>query len=149
MKYFKDNKWVIIPVLAFVIVIIFAVIGIINFVMPNSSKNLYGNRLEGIENNVIKDETVNLIKEELMKTEKIEDVNYDLKGKLVNFIITVKNDVDKLTAVNLTDKIVSGFDDDIKNFYDIQVFIKTTEENEIFPIIGYKHTSSVNFVWNN
>ena len=59
--------------------------------IPNDSKNLYGNRLDGIENYVIKEETISIIKEELMKTEKVKSIDYDLKGKLINFIIMVKN----------------------------------------------------------
>lgn len=149
MKYLKKNKWVLVPITVFVVVMIFAIFGIVNLVIPNDSKNLYGNRLDGIENYVIKEETISIIKEELMKTEKVKSIDYDLKGKLINFIIMVKNETDKVSAQGLTDKILSGFDEEIKKFYDFQVFIKTEEESEIFPIIGYKHVTSVNFVWTN
>ena len=74
---------------------------------------------------------------------------FDLKGKLANFIIVVNDDVDRVNATGLSDKILSGFDDNIKSFYDFQILIKTESESEIFPIIGYKHISSLNFVWTN
>lgn len=149
MKYIKKNKWVLVPITVFASVMIFAIIGIVNLVVPNDSKNLYGNRLDGIENYQIKEETVSAIKEELIKTEKVKNVSYDLKGKLINFVITIKEDTDKVTAESLTNKILSGFEEEIKKFYDFQVFIRTEEESEIFPIIGYKHVTSVNFVWTN
>lgn len=149
MKYFKKNKWVLIPISVFIIVMIFAIIGIINLVVPNDSKNLYGNRLDGIENYKIDEGAVATIKEELIATEKVKEVNYDLKGKLINFIITVNEETDRVTASSLTDKILNGFDENIKKFYDFQVFIKTEAESEIFPIIGYKHVTSINFVWTN
>lgn len=149
MKYLKKNKWVIVPITAFIVVMVFAIIGIVNLVIPKSSKNLYGNRLDNIEQYPIGDESVSKVKEELMNTGKVTNVSYDLKGKLINFVITVNDDVDRVTGESLTSKILSGFDDNIKSFYDFQVFIKTESESEIFPIIGYKHVTSVNFVWTN
>lgn len=149
MKYFKKNKWVLIPISIFIIVMIFAIIGIVNLVVPNDSKNLYGNRLDGIEEHNIDEGSISIIKEEIMATKKVKDINYDLKGKLINFIITVNDDVDSITSQGLTDKILNGFDENIKKFYDFQVFIKTESESEIFPIIGYKHVTSINFVWTN
>ena len=149
MKYLKKNKWVIAPITAFIVVMVFAIIGIVNLVIPKSSKNLYGNRLDNIEQYPIGDESVSKVKEELMNTGKVTNVSYDLKGKLINFVITVNDDVDRVTGESLTSKILSEFDDNIKSFYDFQVFIKTESESEIFPIIGYKHVTSVNFVWTN
>jgi len=149
MKYLKKNKWVIVPITAFIVVMVFAIIGIVNLVIPKSSKNLYGNRLDNIEQYPIGDESVSKVKEELMNTGKVTNVSYDLKGKLINFVITVNDDVDRVTGESLTSKILSEFDDNIKSFYDFQVFIKTESESEIFPIIGYKHVTSVNFVWTN
>ena len=149
MKYFKKNKWVLIPITVFIVVMILAIIGIVNLVVPNDSKNLYGNRLDNIENYKINEGSIAIIKEELMATEKVKDVSYDLKGKLINFIIIVNEETDRVTASSLTDKILNGFDENIKSFYDFQVFIKTEVESEIFPIIGYKHVTSINFVWTN
>lgn len=149
MKYIKKNKWVLIPMSVFIIVMIFAIIGIVNLVVPNDKKNLYGNRLENIEANKINEENIKNIEEQLLNTGKVKSVNYDLKGKLINYVLVINDDADRVTAQNLTSKILEGFDQNIKEFYDFQVFIKTETESEIFPIIGYKHFSSVNFVWTN
>lgn len=149
MKYIKKNKWVLIPILVFIIVMAFAIIGIVNLVIPNDTKDLYGNRLDKIEENQISEESIKKIEEQLLDTGKVKTVTYDVKGKLVNYILVVNSDVDKVTAQNLTTKILECFEQNIKDFYDFQVFIKTEEESEIFPIIGYKHTNSVNFVWTN
>lgn len=149
MKYIKKNKWVLIPMSVFIVVMIFAIIGIVNLVVPNDKKNLYGNRLENIEANKINEENIKNIEEQLLNTGKVKSVNYDLKGKLINYVLVINDDADRVTAQNLTSKILEGFDQNIKEFYDFQVFIKTETESEIFPIIGYKHFSSVNFVWTN
>lgn len=149
MKYIKKNKWVLIPISVFVLVMIFAVVGIVNLVIPNDSKDLYGNRLENIEKNKISDDNVFLIEEQLLATGKVKSVSYDLKGKLINYILVVNDDVDKVTSQSLTAKILEGFEQNIKEYYDFQVFITTEQESEIYPIIGYKHFNSANFVWTN
>lgn len=149
MKYIKKNKWVLIPISVFVLVMIFAVVGIVNLVVPNDSKDLYGNRLENIEKNKISDDNVSLIEEQLLATGKVKSVSYDLKGKLINYILVVNDDVDKVTSQSLTAKILEGFEQNIKEYYDFQVFITTEQESEIYPIIGYKHFNSSNFVWTN
>ena len=105
MKYIKKNKWVLIPISVFVLVMIFAVVGIVNLVVPNDSKDLYGNRLENIEKNKISDDNVSLIEEQLLATGKVKSVSYDLKGKLINYILVVNDDVDKVTSQSLTAKI--------------------------------------------
>ena len=74
MKYIKKNKWVLIPISVFVLVMIFAVVGIVNLVVPNDSKDLYGNRLENIEKNKISDDNVSLIEEQLLATGKVKSV---------------------------------------------------------------------------
>ena len=54
-----------------------------------------------------------------------------------------------MTSQSLTAKILEGFEQNIKEYYDFQVFITTEQESEIYPIIGYKHFNSANFVWTN
>ena len=149
MNYFKKNKWVLIPITIFVAIMVFAIVAILNLLIPNNSKDLYGNRLEGIENYAISNDTVDAIKQSILDTNLVKSVEFDLKGKLVNFIIVVNDDVDRVNATGLSDKVLSGFDDNIKSFYDFQILINTEGESEIFPIIGYKHISSLNFVWTN
>ncbi|MDD3186961.1 MAG: hypothetical protein PHD02_00600 [Bacilli bacterium] len=149
MKFIKENKVLSIAILIFLILMIFAGVGLYKIIIPDSGESLYGNRLDGIESVPISEETISEIKSEIIATEKVETVEYDLKGKLANFMITVKADTDKVSAEALTDKILSNLTDEQKDFYDIQIFLATTEESEIYPIIGYKHTTSLNFTWSN
>ncbi|MEG0826419.1 MAG: hypothetical protein RR404_03000 [Bacilli bacterium] len=149
MNFVKKNKWALIYSVIFIVVMIFAIVGIVDLIVPNGSKSLYGDRLDGIEKVNINQDTVSLIKQTLMDTKKIDKIDYDLQGKLINFIITVKDTTDKVTAKSLADKILANFTEEQQKYYDFQVFIKMETESEIFPIIGYKHFSSLNFVWTN
>ena len=145
----KRNYWILIPIIFLVLVITLLIVGVVHTVLPSEERNLYGNRLEGIEKYPIKDETINSIKDTLKENKKVISVDYNLKGKLIDFIITIDKDLDKVSAKSLTNKILEIFEDEIENFYDIQVFIKTNEEVEGFPIIGSKHAKSANFFWSN
>ena len=78
--------------------------------------------------------------------EKDGSVVLDFQG--INFVITVKSDVDVITSKGYADKILVDLSDDIKSFYDIQVMIvNEDEENQNYPIIGYKHKSKAGFTF--
>lgn len=149
MKFIKKNKILVIFIAIFGIVMIFAVIGIVKLLMPNGGTSVYGDRLNGIDDVQIKTTTIDIIKQGIMDSGKVESIEYDLRGKLMNFIIIVKDTTDKVDATSLTDKILSNLSEEEKKFYDIQVFINSSSENELYPIIGYKHTTSLNFSWSN
>jgi len=148
MKILK-NKVYLIFVIVFIIVIVIALVGIFQLIIPSSSKNLYGNRLDGIENYVIANDKLSNTKDLLLQNTDALSVEYNIKGKIVNYIITLKQDADLVDAKALAAVIIKEFTVEQKSFYDFQVFFTTNEESEIFPIIGYKHVSSLDFVWTN
>lgn len=151
MEFFKRNKVTVIIGTIFLVIMIAAGIALVKLVYPDSKKDLYGNRLDGIEEVLIEDVKIEEIKQSLTDTGKVNTVTYDLKGRLVNFIVDVKKDIDKVTSRALTDKILTSFTEEQKNFYDFQVFLTSVEDetSEIYPMIGYKHKTTVNFVWTN
>lgn len=151
MEFFKRNKITIIVGVIFFIVMIGSAVTVIHLLYPDSKKSAYGNRLDGIEDVPVENEQVEKIKNALDETGKVNEVSYHLEGRLINFIIDVKKETDKTSAKSLSDKVLAGFTDEQKNFYDIELFVvcNEDEESEIFPIIGYKHKTTVNFVWTN
>lgn len=151
MEFLKKNKVTIVLGIVFLGIMIAAFACIVRLVYPDSKKDLYGNRLDGIENVSIHEDKITEIKQTLIDTGKVNTVTYDLKGKLANFTIDVKKDTDKVSAKALSDKILTVFTEEQKNFYDFQIFLVCTEdeESELYPMIGYKHKTTVNFVWTN
>lgn len=140
MKFIKNNK---VLVSLFLITIILAT-ALLIIVLSNvsSGNNKYGNRLDGIENYVITDEVISKIKEDIIALEKVIDLNYHLEGRLANFIMTVENDLDITDAKNYASKILEYLSDDIKGYYDIQIYIDSNVESDVYPIIGTKHKTS-------
>ncbi len=147
MRYIKKNKLTVLAIVLFTILVIVGAY-IYNIFFVSGRKEAYGNRLDGIENVVISDDTYNNIKTELKKNESVTDVSTDLKGKIVNIIITVGDDVNKDNAKKIGESVLTHFDKDQLAFYDIQVFVKKdNEELNDFPIIGYKQNGKNNFSW--
>lgn len=129
--------------------VIFFLIIIWLFIVPVFSNNKYGDRLDGIDKHKISSDTVNDIESSLKGNDKVKDVTYNNEGRILNFVITVSNDMSADDAKKLGDTILDKISDDDKEYYDIQILIDTEEENDNYPIAGYKHKSEDNFTYGN
>lgn len=148
MKFIKDHKLGVIFLGIVLLFIIFIIIVFSRFII-NKDVDEYGTRLEGIDKVSIKKEVTTTIKKEYEENEKIEKFTYELQGRLINLILEVKDGTTLDEAKELGNKTLEYFDDEEKTYYDIQVFLKNTnEKNEEYPIIGYKHKTSEALVWN-
>ena len=149
MNFIKKHKIALIVVSVCIVLIILLFFAIKNTFFPNMNKSKYGNRLDGIENYPIEDSLVTDIKNSLVENEAIENVTYDLKGRIINFIIEVKDGTELNVAKEASSKLLEKFNDEYKSFYDIQIYlICSNEENELYPKIGYKHKTSSEIKWN-
>lgn len=147
-NFFKTHKkQCMIGGIAFLV--IFFLILIWLFIVPVFSNNKYGDRLDGIEDHKISSDTVKDIENSLKENDKVTDVTYNNEGRILDFIITVSNDMSTEDAKKLGDTILDKISDDDKKYYDIQILIDTEEENENYPIAGYKHKSEDNFTYGN
>ena len=147
-NFFKTHKkQCMIGGIAFLV--IFFLILIWLFVVPVFSNNKYGDRLDGIKDHKISSDTVKDIENSLKENDKVTDVTYNNEGRILDFIITVSNDMSTEDAKKLGDTILDKISDDDKKYYDIQILIDTEEENDNYPIAGYKHKSEDNFTYGN
>ena len=147
-NFFKTHrKQCMIGGIAFLV--IFFLILIWLFIVPVFSNNKYGDRLDGIKDHKISTDTVKDIENSLKENDKVTDVTYNNEGRILDFIITVSNDMSTEDAKKLGDTILDKISDDDKKYYDIQILIDTEEENDNYPIAGYKHKSEDNFTYGN
>ena len=146
-----NKKIKIIFVVLALVVIVALTYGIIKVVLPDSSVSLYGNRNENAV--TIKDETLNKTVELIKENSFINSANAYVGGVLiVNIIIDVKKDTKLLSVESMLDKVLELYNDDEKKDYDFQVFVtckEDTSEDSAYPIIGYKHKTSLAFKWTN
>ena len=145
-NFIKNNK---VTVVAFIICVIFVVLvfAIKLTFFPNEGTAIYGDRLDGIEKVEITDKQQKEIIKSLEDKDEVKKVSCDIKGRTLNVLITVNDDVELDPAKALTSSITDNLEEDQTSYYDIQVFISKDNDDTRFPIIGYKHQDKDEFSW--
>lgn len=146
MNVVKAHKFTFIS-LGVILVILIVGFLILRTLLPDYGKGYYGNRLEDIQKYTISNDTINRLKSELEQKEGIKKVDYHLEGRLIGINISVDSKLDKAVAKENANVILSVFTKEELSYYDIEVFLLSEEESEVYPTIGYKHKTSDAFVW--
>lgn len=146
MEVLKNNKGIFIT-LGIIIVLLITGLILIRAFFP--SGNVYGNRLKGIDKVPFSKKEISKIESDIKDKEKVEKVEIDIKGRLINIIITV-GDISLEDMKDYCLEKLDLFDKDEKAYYDIQFYlINEDEKKEEYPSIGYKHKSTDNIKWSN
>ncbi len=149
MKFSNKNKKGTI-ILIVILILLLGLIFIYRFLSPNTGKNEYGDRLKGIEKVEITKQTQKKYVDELEENEKVKKASVDIKGRLINIIITLNSDVSRDKSKELANESLKFFEEEELSYYDIQVYLKSDDsKNKDYPIIGYKHKSKDKLVWSN
>lgn len=145
-NFIKNNK---VTVVAFIICVIFVILvfAVKLTFFPNEGTAIYGDRLDGIEEVEITDKQQEDIIKSLEDKDEVKEVSCDIKGRTLNVLITVNDDVEIDPAKALTSSITENLEEDQTSYYDIQVFISKDNDDTRFPIIGYKHQNKDGFSW--
>ena len=145
-KFIKNNK---LTVITFIICVIFVIIvfAVKLTFLPDEAKAIYGDRLEGIEKVEITSKEQDKIISKLEEKAEVKKAEVDIKGRILNVIITVNDDVELDVAKALTGTITDTLEKDQTSYYDIQVFVKKDNDDARYPIIGYKHQDKDTFSW--
>lgn len=150
MKYFKKHKVELICLIIF-IVLLLGCLGVFLMLWFGSSGEVYGNRLEGIEKVPVSEGYLNDIEKALKENASVTKVSSHIEGRLINFMITVNDDTSISSSKELSKIVKDNFTESELKFYDIQVYVLDSGANETstYPIIGYKHKTTEDFVWSN
>ena len=116
-------------------------------IIPHSYRSLYGDRLDGIEDVKLEQSDLNKVAEKLESKDGVDKASSNLKGRLINFEVTLEKDQGPSTGKELGSTILKAFDKEELEYYDIQLFIDGKSDK--LPVIGYKHKTSNKFVWSN
>ena len=145
-NFIKNNK---VTVVAFIICVIFVILvfAVKLTFFPNEGTVIYGDRLDGIEEVEITDKQQEDIIKSLEDKDEVKEVSCDIKGRTLNVLITVNDDVELDPAKALTSSITENLEENQTTYYDIQVFISKDNDDTRFPIIGYKHQNKDEFSW--
>ena len=145
MKAIKKHKKKIL--IGVIVLFVLLVLYLIWTMLPNSSKSLYGDRLDGIEDVEVTDSDLSKITKALEKEDGVASADSDIKGRLINFTVQLDDGVDPTIGDTLGSVIIDKFSEEELEFYDLQLFLDGDLEQ--YPVIGYKHKTSDKFVWSN
>lgn len=145
-EFYKKNKKLTIIVGAIVVLLLLFLL-VKGWLFPDFSKSLYGNRLDGIKDVPIEKNQVSTLKTNLTKESFVSNVDYELKGRLVNVEVTLHDGADKAKAKELGNKVLEEFTKEQKEYYDFQLFLTSSDYS--INYIGYKHKTSKEFIWSN
>ena len=153
-RFYRENR-----VFVILMAIVFACAAIIIFllakyVINSNTGNKYGNRLDGIKDVIVSED----LKDEMITTltteSKVNSVTINVHGKIVNFVIDFKKETTMDEAKSIAIKCLDFFEEEYRNFYDIQFLFKKSEleneeEKDKFPIIGYIKAGATTISWSN
>ncbi len=151
-RFYKENRvFVILMGIALVcIAIIFGMM--VWYIINSNTKDVYGNRLDGIEDVEIDDKMKTDMESSISEMEGVQDVTINLHGKIVYFDIDLVNEATVDEAKNISIKCLDFFEEEYLNFYDLQFIItksKVEDSEDVFPILGYKKASATTITWSN
>lgn len=150
MKKIKDwamkNKGLAVVLLLALIFLIILIIIFVELLLGGSS-NKYGNRLEGINEVKIANDTYDGVKDELNDTGLIEKVDIRLQGKIVYTTITLKSDTSLDKAKEIAASTLDNYSEKELEFYDFSYFLKWEGEEEDTVITGNKHHNLDEITW--
>lgn len=147
MKFILKNKFKLIALSIALVLVILSAFFIKDIILSDRFGTLYGDRTNGIEKFEMRSKKLQKIADEFASEKGVEVVSFSLNGKLISFIIDVKTKTLE-EAKELSNSILGKFSEAELKFFDIQVFLKGSNE-ELYPKIGYKHESSTILIWSN
>lgn len=146
MKFIKQHKKALI-ILAIIIVLIILLFSFFRVFLVDPSKSVYGDRLDGMDKVKISSEATKKLEKEMSELNEIEKADYHLKGRLIYVNLLVKDGVPVNTAKDIANKVLEYFTDEERAYYDIQIILSSKNEQEGYPVMGYKHKTSYVIIW--
>ena len=143
MEFIKKNKFTIIAIICFLLLMLIA-IEVKNVFFPNGSNAIYGDRLDGIDKVKV---NTGKIADKVNENETVKEVKVKINGKIINVLITINDEVSLEDAKTLTGPVLESLTNKQKKFYDVEVMIDKENDSAQLPIIGYKHHSKKDFVF--
>lgn len=149
-EFYKRNRVYSILMIVSLVCIVSILVGVIVYFIGQTTKDKYGNRLDGIESVKISDNKKSEVINKIKENELVDSVDIDIKGKLIYVNITLKTgkhtDSEAICQTSL-----DAFTEDEKKFYDIQYIVSNKDKNieENFPVMGYIKAGNSVIKWTN
>lgn len=146
IKWMKKNTGLFIVLLLTLVLLVFILVIFIKLLMGNSS-NKYGNRLDGIDEVKISQETYDGVETEVTDTGLTQEVSVRLQGRIVYTTIVLKSDTSVDAAKDIATNTLDNYDEDELKYYDFSYFLKWEGEESDTVITGNKHHDLDSITW--
>lgn len=149
-EFYKRNRVYSILMIVSLVCIVSILVGVIIYFIGQTTKDKYGNRLDGIESVKISNNKKSELINKISENELVDNVDIDIKGKLIYVNITLKTgkhtDSEAICQTSL-----DALTEDEKKFYDIQYIVSNKDKNieENFPVMGYIKAGNSVIKWTN
>lgn len=150
-NFCKSNRvFVVLMAVVFICAVIVG-ISLINYFYGGKNSDVYGSRLEGIEDVEITETRKNDVESKLMTDEQIKTAKIIITGKTIYITMEFVSNVSLVEAEGKASIVLDEFSEDEKKFYDFQFTLKqeTSDQGEGFKIAGAKNANGTNIVWTN
>ena len=149
-SFYKNNRVYSILMIISIICIVAILVGVVLYFLGQTSKDKYGNRLEGIEKVEIKESKLNDIEKKITENELVKSTDAVIRGKLVYITITLNTGTHADTE-SIAQSSLDLFSEEEKAFYDIQYIVDNNDDKieENFPVMGYIKAGNSVIKWTN
>ena len=149
-SFYKNNRVYSILMIISIICIVAILVGVVLYFLGQTSKDKYGNRLEGIEKVEIKESKLNDIEKKITENELVKSTDAIIRGKLVYITITL-NTGTHADAESIAQSSLDLFSEEEKPFYDIPYIVDNKDDviEENFPVMGYIKAGNSVIKWTN
>ena len=137
-----------------VVVLALAVVSLFGYIVyKNLFASVVSKRYDGLSEHVITVDETNAIKdifkdvEELKRIDVYTESTKNSKSRIIKINIKLESDVPFDEMKKLCNSAIEKLSEENSKYYDLEVFINTNSESEIYPQIGYKHRSNSEFSW--
>ncbi len=142
-------------VIVTVIILSIAVMALFGYIIyRNFFARIPNKRYDGLEEHILTQDEKNGISDTFKDLEKLESINVYLESskenesRIIKIRIKLKEDVKFDDIKDLCNNSIEKISEDNLGYYDVEVFITSNdEESDVYPQIGYKHTSNSEFSW--
>lgn len=144
-SFLKNNKFTVFA-LVFLVLLFILIICAKELFFANAGTPICDDRINGLVE-IKKDDKENIVNS-LKENENVIDAKSSVTCGTLEVYITVKDEVGLGDAKKIGSSVLEKVSDEIKNDYDIQVYIsKNNKDMNNFPIIGNKHVKNEDFSW--
>lgn len=138
----KTIKYVI---LAIIIILIFV---LSFFIYKNIFADGNTTRYKDIENYKLTNDEKNSAKDKINELEAIKNIDIYIDSKIIKIVVELENDIDFGIVQAKANEVISSFSEKNLSYYDLEFFVSSSNnESEIYPQIGYKFKSNLEFSW--